>query len=81
MNLTLITKFITSVGFPVAVTAAIGFLCYKFVIRVMDENQVREDGYKELLRHYGDKLGEISTTLATINNRLDTLDNQLSSRV
>lgn len=66
-----ILSFIQTLGFPVAVAVGISFFTYRFIVRVMDENQKREEGYKSLLEDYGTKIGEISKTLSAIQERLD----------
>ena len=66
-----ILSFIQTLGFPIAVAVAISLFTYRFIVRVMDENQKREEGYKSLLEEYGIKIGEISKTLSAIQERLD----------
>ena len=66
-----ILSFIQTLGFPIAVAVAISFFTYHFIVRVMDENQKREEGYRSLLEEYGIKIGEISKTLSAIQERLD----------
>lgn len=60
-------------GFPIAVAGAIGFVFYKVLLRVMDENKTREEKYQTLLTSYGEKMAEISLVVSGISSTLERL--------
>lgn len=61
-------QIIQTLGFPIAVVIFLGFFCWKFIIRIMDENKERETCYRDMLTNYGEKMAEISEALAEIKN-------------
>lgn len=79
-----ILEIIQTLGFPIAVTIAMACFCKMIIVRVMDENKVREtklleenaareERYNVLLREQSEKMDEISKTLAAINYKIDSL--------
>ena len=63
-----ITQIIQTLGFPIAIVIFLGFFCWKFIVRIMDENKERETCYRNMLMNYGEKMAEISEALAEIKN-------------
>jgi len=70
-----VIQFIQTLGFPIAVAVAVGFIFYKVLIRVMDENKQREENYQKLLVDYGAKMGEITAALAEIKGDICEIKN------
>lgn len=68
-----VQQIIQSLGFPVACVVFLGWFCYKYINRIMDENQSREARYQEMLTNYGTKMAEISKALAEIKNDIGDL--------
>lgn len=63
-----IAQIIQTLGFPIAIVIFLGFFCWKFIVRIMDENKERETCYRDMLRNYGEKMAEISKALAEVKN-------------
>ena len=63
-----ITQIIQTLGFPIAIVIFLGFFCWKFIVRIMDENKERETCYRNMLMNYGEKMAEISEALVEIKN-------------
>ena len=63
-----ITQIIQTLGFPIAIVIFLGFFCWKFIVRIMDENKERETCYRNMLMNYGEKMAEISEALAEVKN-------------
>jgi len=64
-----------TVGFPILSAVAIGFVFYKVIVRIMDENKVREENYQKLLLDYGEKMGEITSALAEMKGDISEIKN------
>ena len=43
----------------------------KYITRVMDENKIREDNYREMLREFTPEMKIISETLAKLHTRIE----------
>ena len=63
-----VMQIIQTLGFPIAIVIFLGFFCWKFIVRIMDENKERETCYRNMLMNYGEKMAEISEALAEIKN-------------
>ena len=61
-------QIIQALGFPIAIVIFLGFFCWKFIVRIMDENKERETCYRNMLTNYGEKMAEISKALVEIKN-------------
>lgn len=68
-----VTQLIQTLGFPVACVVFMGWFCYKYINRIMDENKDREARYQEMLTTYGNKMAEISEALVEIKNDIGDL--------
>ena len=76
-----ITAAFTSLGFPVACVAVLGWFIYKYIQKIENNNSTREAKLMEMLGHCQGKLSEITTVLdrlcSEINEmRLDIKVNQ-----
>lgn len=65
-----LVKVVETLGFPIACVVLLGYVGYKYLNRIMDENQQREKRYQDLLEDYADKMGEITKALTEIKNAL-----------
>ena len=61
-------QIIQTLGFPIAIVIFLGFFCWKFIVRIMDENKERETCYRDMLTNYGEKMAEIRKALVEIKN-------------
>ena len=68
-----ITQIIQTLGFPIAIVIFLGFFCWKFIVRIMDENKERETCYRDMLMNYGEKMAEISKALAEVKNDMSDI--------
>ena len=66
-----VMQIIQTLGFPIAIVIFLGFFCWKFIVRIMDENKERETCYRGMLTNYGEKMAEISKALVEIKNDMD----------
>lgn len=71
-----VLQIIQTLGFPISCVIFMAIFVYKYINRIMDENKEREEQYQNLLVAYGEKMAEISSALAEINNRIDDLVNK-----
>lgn len=58
-----ITAAFTSLGFPVACVAVLGWFIYKYIQKIESNNSTRETKLMEMLDHCQSKLAEITTVL------------------
>lgn len=58
-----ITTAFTSLGFPVACVAVLGWFIYKYIQRIQNDNANREVKLMDMLEHCQSKLAEITTVL------------------
>ena len=70
-------NIIQTLGFPIAACVGVGFVFYKLLVRVMDENASREEKYQTMLTEYGAKMSEISKALAEIKNDVSDIQQKL----
>lgn len=85
-----VIDIVAKFGFPIAACIIIGYVFYKIIIRIMDENKEREDKLREqntqmieANNNYSNTLKDVANTINTSNetNRLlvDKVDIHLSS--
>lgn len=81
---------ITRFGFPIAACIGLGYVFYKLIIRIMDENKAREDKLNEQSakmieanNNYSNTLKDVANTINISNetNRLlvDKVDTHLTN--
>ena len=63
-----VMQIIQTLGFPIAIVIFLGFFCWKFIVRIMDENKERETCYRNMLTNYGEKMAALSKALVEIKN-------------
>lgn len=59
-----------TLGFPTACVLLLGYVGYKFLNRIMDENKNRESRYVDILETYSDRMNDIAQTLKEIQETL-----------
>lgn len=85
-----LVDIITQLGFPIGAAIAVGFLFYKIIIRILDENKERENKLNEQSskmieanNNYSNTLKDVANTINVSNetNRLlvDKVDIHLSN--
>ena len=73
-----VTQIIQTLGFPIAIVIFLGFFCWKFIVRIMDENKERETCYRDMLMNYGEKMAEISEALAEVKNDMSDVKHSVA---
>lgn len=75
---------ISSVGFPIAACAGLGWFTYKFVNSIQAESRrreeslmQREDDLTNIIKEQGDALRQIADVLDSISERLERVENSL----
>ena len=75
-----VMQIIQTLGFPIAIVIFLGFFCWKFIVRIMDENKERETCYRNMLTNYGEKMAEISKALVEIKNDISDVKRTAAER-
>lgn len=68
-----ITAAFTSLGFPVACVAVLGWFIYKYIQKIENNNSTRETKLMEMLDHCQGKLAEITTVLDRLCNEVNEM--------
>lgn len=68
-----ITAAFTSLGFPVACVAVLGWFIYKYIQKIENNNSTRETKLMEMLDHCQSKLAEITTVLDRLCNEVNEM--------
>lgn len=68
-----ITAAFTSLGFPVACVAVLGWFIYKYIQKIENNNSTREVKLMEMLDHCQSKLAEITTVLDRLCNEVNEM--------
>lgn len=68
-----ITAAFTSLGFPVACVAVLGWFIYKYIQKIENNNSTRETKLMEMLDHCQGKLAEITTVLDRLCNEVNDM--------
>lgn len=72
-----IVTLITNLGFPIAVSLGLGAFIYKFIERIQNENQQREDKLMACLDKFGDSQKAIAQNLESMNERLLDIEKKI----
>lgn len=67
-----VIDIIARFGFPIAACMVIGYVFYKIIIRIMDENKEREDKLREQNGKMIEANNNYSTTLKDVANTINT---------
>lgn len=68
-----VTTAFTSLGFPVACVAVLGWFIYKYIQKIEANNSTREVKLMEMLDHCQGKLAEITTVLDRLCNEVNEM--------
>ena len=71
---------ISSVGFPIAACAGLGWFTYNFVKSIQYENRRREEDLMRIIGEQGDALRQIADVLGSISDRLEDVEIKISSK-
>ena len=72
-----ITKFITTLGFPIVCVIGCAYFINYIIKAERDENQKREEKYIETINKFSVVLEKVNDNLSAINKRLEYFENKL----
>ena len=72
-----ITKFITTLGFPIVCVIACAYFINYIIKAEREENQKREEKYIETINKFSVVLDKANDNLSTNNKRLEYIENKL----
>ena len=77
MDIEEITKFITTLGFPVVCVIACAYFINYIIKAEREENQKREEKYIETINNFSVVLDKVNDNLIANNKRLEYIENKL----
>ena len=72
-----ITKFITTLGFPIVCVIACAYFINYIIKAEREENQKREEKYIETINKFSVVLDKVNDNLSANNKRLEYIENKL----
>ena len=72
-----ITKFITTLGFPIVCVIACAYFINYIIKAEREENQKREEKYIDAINKFQLVLGKVNDNLIANNKRLEYIENKL----
>ena len=76
MDANTIIQMVSSLGFPIVACGALFWLN----MRIQDQHKQETDKITQALNNNTNVMGELKTTLAEINSRLDTLEREVGEK-
>ena len=76
MEASTIIQIVSSLGFPIVACGALFWLN----MRIQDQHKEETDKITQALNNNTNVMGELKTTLAEINTRLDTLEREVGEK-
>lgn len=73
-----VVQIISTLGFPIFVALALGYIGYKFLQESRADNIRREDRLFSQLEKFGESLDNFNTTLIKIDARLEAVEKKIS---
>ena len=77
MSIEEISKFITSLGFPIVCVIACAYFINYIIKAEREENQKREEKYINTINNFSVVLDKVNDNLTTNNKRLEYIENKL----
>ena len=77
MDIEEITKFITTLGFPVVCVIACAYFINYIIKAEREENQKREEKYIETINQFSVVMDKVNDNLIANNKRLEYIENKL----
>ena len=77
MDIEEITKFITTLGFPIVCVIACGYFINYIIKAEREENQKREEKYIETINQFSVVMDKVNENLINNNKRLEYIENKL----
>lgn len=77
MGIEEITKFITTLGFPIVCVIACGYFINYIIKAEREENQKREEKYIETINQFSVVMDKVNENLINNNKRLEYIENKL----
>ena len=72
-----ITKFITTLGFPIVCVIACAYFINYIIKAEREENQKREEKYIETINQFSVVMDKVNDNLIANNKRLEYIENKL----